>query len=313
MKLVSYIFPVFNEAENLDVLYARLAKLLNKHDGYRYELIFVNDGSSDDSLAKLLAIQASDPRVSVINFSRNFGHQLAVTAGLDYASGDAVIIMDSDLQDPPTVSFALLKKWEEGFEVVYAQRRARKDTPFKRVTATWFYITLQKFADIDIPRNTGDFRLLDKKVVHRLRDFREHSRFLRGMVSYVGFRQAAVLFDRDERHAGTTSYSLRKMMHFAMDGILGFSTKPLRMITKLGLIISFLSFLGVLYVIYIKLFQPAVAVQGWAFITISILLIGGIQLVTLGVLGSYVGRIYTESQNRPLYIIESIHSKQQKK
>jgi glycosyltransferase involved in cell wall biosynthesis len=305
-KLVSYIFPIYNETGNIDLLYRTMTSLLDKHKQYRYELIFINDGSRDDSLQKLHALQEKDDRVCAINFSRNYGHQLAVTAGLDHASGDAVIIMDSDMQDPPKVSFELLEKWEDGFEVVYAQRRSRKDTAFKRYTAHAFYWILQKLADIDIPRNTGDFRLLDRKVVDELNRFREHDRFLRGLVSYVGFKQTPVLFDRDERHAGETGYPLKKMVKFAADGIIGFSAVPLRLISGMGYWISLLSFLIGLYALAVRVFSPEAAVPGWTFIVIAVSFIGGIQLVVLGVLGSYIGRIYTEVKGRPLYTIASI-------
>jgi len=305
---ISYIFPIYNEGGNIAVLYSTISKLLAKNKKYTYEIIFVNDGSKDNSLDQLVEIQQKDKRVVVIDFSRNFGHQLAVTAGLDHATGDAIIIMDSDMQDPPKVSFDLIKKWEEGYEVVYAQRRSRKDTFFKKLTAKWFYITLQKLAEIEIPRNTGDFRLMDRKVVDELKKFKEHNRFLRGMVSYVGFKQTAVLFDRDERHAGETGYPLKKMLKFAADGIFSFSTYPLKFIRNLGFAIAGLAFLGILYAIVLRLFFPEITVEGWTFIVISILLMGGIQLVMLGVLGSYIGRTYTEAQNRPLYFISNIYS-----
>ena len=282
--------------------------LLKKNKAYNYELIFINDGSRDDSFDLLLAIQQADPRVTVINFSRNFGHQIAVTAGIDHANGDAVIIMDSDMQDPPKVSLELIEKWEEGYDVVYAQRRTRKDTFFKKFTADMFYRTLQKLADIDIPRNTGDFRLMDKKVVNEMKRFKEHNRFLRGMVSYIGFKQIAVQFDRDERHAGETGYPLKKMIKFAADGIFSFSTYPLKFIRNIGFTIATFAFLGILYAVFMKIFFPAITIEGWTFIVISILFMGGVQLIMLGVLGSYIGRIYTESQDRPLYMIESIHS-----
>lgn len=308
-KLVSYVFPIYNESGNIDLLYQTMAGVLKQPSKtYDFEIVFVNDGSRDDSLAKLHALQAKDPRITVINFSRNFGHQLAVTAGLDYAHGDAVIIMDSDMQDPPKVSLELLSKWEEGFDVVYAQRRSRKDTFFKRMTADVYYRALQRLADIDIPRNTGDFRLIDRKVVDTIKQFKEHNRFLRGMVSYVGFKQIAVQFDRDERHAGETGYPLRKMLKFAADGIFSFSAFPLKLISRVGYAISGLSFLGILYAIGVKLLDPSVVVSGWTFIVIAILLVGGVQLIMLGVLGSYLGRVYTEAQGRPLYIIESVRS-----
>ena len=307
-KTITYIFPIYNESSNIDLLYKTIkdttTQLLDK---YHLQFIFINDGSKDDSLQKLVDIQRSDNSVKVVNFSRNFGHQIAVTAGLDNASGDAVIIMDSDMQDPPQVSLDLISKWEQGYEVVYAQRKTRKDTFFKRVTAAMFYKTLQNLASIDIPRNTGDFRLIDKKVVKAINSMHEHDRFLRGMVAWVGFKQIAVQFDRGKRHAGETNYSLSKMMKLAMDGILGFSTYPIRLISKVGYFISILAFLGILYAIAYKFINPDNTVPGWTFIVISILFIGGLQLIMLGILGGYIGRIYSEAQNRPLYIIDNIY------
>lgn len=312
-KRISYIFPIYNEAGNIDLLYKTVVEVIKPLEfHYVIELIFVNDGSSDESLSKLEGIRQKDARVTIINFARNFGHQLAVTAGLDHTNAEAVIIMDSDMQDPPSVSLELVKKWEEGFDVVYAQRRSRKDGLFKKFTASLFYRMLHTLADIDIPQNTGDFRLIDKKVADQLKLFREHNRFLRGLVSYVGFKQTAVLFDRDERHAGKTGYPLKKMLRFAGDGLLGFSTFPLRLISSLGYFISFLSFLGIIYAIAVKIMDPSHVVSGWAFTVIAILLVGGMQLIMLGVLGSYIGRIYTESQNRPLYILESVRRSKQK-
>lgn len=284
-----------------------MQKITSKQKGLDFEFIFVNDGSRDNSLDLLVELQQKDTRVSVVDFSRNFGHQIAVTAGLDYASGDAVIIMDSDMQDPPSVSLELIEKWKEGYDVVYAQRRTRKDTFFKKLTADMFYRTLQKLADIDIPRNTGDFRLLDRKVVDEMKRFKEHNRFLRGMVSYVGFRQTAVLFDRDERHAGETGYPLKKMIKFAADGIFSFSTYPLKFIRNLGFTIASLAFLGIVYALVMRIFFPDITIEGWTFIVISILFMGGVQLTMLGVLGSYIGRIYTETQDRPLYMIQSVY------
>ena len=305
-KLISYVLPVFNESGNIDPLYKALSDLALQHKEYNYEFIFINDGSQDDSYNKLKKIQVSDPRVTVVNLSRNFGHQLAVTAGLDIAMGDAVIIMDSDLQDPPKVSLELLQKWSEGYDVVYAQRKTRQDSWFKKLTANWYYIVLEKLADIKIPRDTGDFKLLDRKVVNSLNLFQEHNRFLRGLVSYAGFKQTGILFDRDARHSGETNYPLRKMLNLAGNGILGFSTFPLKIISRLGYFVSGISFLGILYALIIKLFDSHAADTGWAFIVIAILFVGGIQLIILGVLGSYIGRIYTEAQGRPLYLIESV-------
>ncbi len=306
-KLISYIFPIYNEQDNIDILYETIKKSVSPIiKKYGIEYIFINDGSRDSSLDKLHEIQKKDNGVSVINLARNYGHQIAVTAGIDYAQGDALIIMDSDMQDPPKVSLELIAEWEKGFDVVYAQRRSRKDTFFKKLSADIFYRILQKLADIEIPRNTGDFRLIDRKVADELKKYKEHNRFLRGMVSYVGFKQTAVQFDRDERYAGTTGYSLKKMLRLAGDGIFSFSNAPLKVISRLGFLIASLSVLGIIYALSVKFFTPQYAVEGWTFIVISIFFIGGVQLIMLGVLGGYIGRIYTEVQNRPLYGVESI-------
>jgi dolichol-phosphate mannosyltransferase len=309
-RRVAFVFPIYNEEANIDLLHKTVdevtAPLAERYD---FSFLYVDDGSRDGSLAKLTELAERDARVTVIELARNFGHQMAVTAGLDLVDADAVIIMDSDLQDPPRVALELLEKWEEGYDVVYAQRRSRQDSAFKKLTAGAFYWSLRKMAAVDIPKNTGDFRLIDRKVVDELRKYRERDRFLRGLVSYIGFKQTAVLFDRDKRHAGVTGYPLRKMLRFAADGILGFSTTPLRMITRMGYLISLLSFLGVLYVVGVKLFAPETAVPGWAFITIAMFFLGGIQIIMLGVLGSYIGRTYSQVQNRPLYGVASVRSR----
>jgi dolichol-phosphate mannosyltransferase len=305
MTLISFVLPVYNEGGNLRTLYERL--LLDVIDRPEFsadaELLFINDGSRDDSLEVLRSLAATDARVHVIDFSRNFGHQLAVTAGLDYARGDAVIVMDTDLQDPPRVALELLASWRDGNDVVYAQRRSRKDSVFKRMTASVFYRFLSWAAEVDIPHDTGDFRLLDRKVVDAIKRFPERSRFIRGMVASVGFRQAPVLFDRDERLSGTTGYPLRKMIRFAADGILSFSTFPLRLIRIVGWTVATLSVIGIIYVFIGRLFFSADLVPGWAFTVIAILFVGGVQIIMLSVLGSYIGRIYSEVQGRPLYIV----------
>lgn len=313
-KLISYIFPIYNEAGNIDLLYKTIDKITSKvADRYDFEFIFINDASRDKSMELLRDLAEHDDRVVVLDFARNYGHQIAVTAGIDHARGDAVIIMDSDMQDPPRVSLELIEKWEQGYEVVYAQRRTRKDGFFKKLTASMFYKILHKLSDIDIPVNTGDFRLIDRQVADELKKYREHDRFLRGMISYIGFKQTGVLFDRDERHAGETGYPLRKMIKLAVDGVLGFSTTPLKLINRLGYIMSGLSLLGILYVLWVKLFNPATAVSGWSFTVIIIFLIGGIQLMVLGILGEYIGRIYTEAQGRPLYAVRRIYKHPQAK
>ncbi|MDZ5622697.1 glycosyltransferase family 2 protein [Nocardioides sp. HM23] len=304
-RRIAYVLPVFNEQDNIAVFHSALSEATVARADLDFEFIYVDDGSRDDSLERLLELRAADPRVTVLSLSRNFGHQLAVTAGLDLvaedSSADAVIVMDTDLQDPPQVSVQMLDLWEDGVDVVYGQRRSRKDTLFKRSTAYVFYWVLDRLASTEIPRNVGDFRLMDAKVVAEVARYREHGRFLRGIVADVGFRQEALLFDRDERFAGETGYPLRKMLSFAANGILGFSTAPLRLISRLGIFISLLSVLLAVYVLYVRLFQPDQSVPGWAFLGVGMFLLGGIQLIMMGVIGSYLGRVYIEAQDRPLY------------
>lgn len=301
-RLLAYVLPVHNEADGLRAFHDALITATDKRPDLDFEFVYVDDGSRDTSLDLLLGLRAADDRVTVISLARNFGHQIAVTAGLDAAAGrDAVIIMDTDLQDPPEVSLRLIESWESGVDVAYAQRRTRKDSPFKRGTAFGFYWLLTRLASVDIPRNVGDFRLMDRRVVAEVIRYREHDRFLRGIVAHVGFRQEAVPFDRDPRHAGASSYPLRTMLKLAADGILGFSTFPLRLISRMGMLISLLSVLGALFVLYVRAFEPEKAVPGWAFITVGMFLLGGIQLLMMGVIGSYLGRVYVETQDRPLY------------
>jgi len=296
------VLPVHDEAGGLTAFHEALVVATDKRPDLDFEYIYVDDGSRDGSLDLLLDLRAADARVTVLALARNFGHQIAVTAGLDAAAGrDAVVVMDTDLQDPPDVSLELIETWESGVDVAYAQRRTRRDSSFKRGTAYVFYWLLTRMASIDIPRNVGDFRLMDRRVVDEVNRYREHDRFLRGIVSHVGFRQEAVPFDRDPRYAGSSSYPLRKMLKLAADGILGFSTFPLRMISRLGLFISFLSLLGALWVVWVRLFEPDKAVPGWAFIAVGMFLLGGLQLLMMGVIGSYLGRVYVETQDRPLY------------
>ncbi|HMO11734.1 MAG TPA: glycosyltransferase family 2 protein [Actinotalea sp.] len=305
--LVSYVFPVYNEEGNLELLLSRVQLAVQPLiDQYDFEFVFVDDGSRDGSVATLTRLASSDPRVVVVELSRNFGHQVAVTAGLDTATGDAIVIMDSDLQDPPEVSVELIRRWEAGADVVYAQRRSRRDSVFKRVTAAAYYRLLAGVASVDIPRNTGDFRLINRAVADQLSLYREHNRFIRGLVSHVGFRQEAVQFDRNARHAGSTGYPLRAMFRFAADGVLSFSVVPLQLISRLGVGVSALSFAALLYVLGVKVFSPETSVPGWAFLGAGIFFLGGLQLLMLGVLGAYIGRIYTEVQGRPLYGVRAV-------
>ncbi len=303
-RLVAYVLPVYEEEANLSVFHAAMVAATDTRPDLDFEFIYVNDGSKDASLDGLLGLRAHDPRVTVLSLARNCGHQIAVTAGMDAAgNANAVIVMDTDLQDPPRVSIEMIERWEEGVDVVYAQRRSRKDGPFKRATAYGFYWVLDRLASIDIPRNVGDFRLMDQRVVTEVGRYREKDRFLRGIVAHVGFVQEALLFDRDERHAGETGYPLRKMLSFAASGIVGFSTTPLKMISRLGYVISAFSVLLAAYVFGVRVFNPEDSVPGWAFLGVGMFLLSGIQLIMMGVIGSYLGRVYVEAQDRPLYAL----------
>jgi dolichol-phosphate mannosyltransferase len=302
-KLVSVVIPVYNEEGNIYLLKERLYKVLEetKND---FELVFVNDGSRDKTLEILENMANKDDKIKIINFSRNFGHQIAVTAGLDNCNGDCAVIIDADLQDPPELIIEMLAKWNEGYEVVFAQREKRKgESIFKIATAAIFYRILKKLTNVDIPVDTGDFRLIDRKVVDSLKNMPEKNRFIRGMVSWVGFKQIGVKFIREERHSGETKYPLKKMLKFALTGITSFSFVPLQLATYLGFFVSGASFIVALWVFYLKFFTNN-TIQGWASTTIIVLFLGGIQLITLGIIGEYIGRISEEIKNRPVYIVK---------
>ncbi|QAY68527.1 glycosyltransferase family 2 protein [Paenibacillus protaetiae] len=298
----SIIVPMFNEEA---VITHTCAKLIEVMDSLKepYELIFINDGSRDQSADLIRGICLQDSRVKLIDFSRNFGHQLAITAGMDYAGGDAIIIIDADLQDPPEVMLAMIAKWKEGYDVVYGKRLQRKgETWFKKTTASMFYRLLRSMTNVEIPVDTGDFRLIDRKVNDVLSRLKEKNRFVRGLVSWVGFRQTSVEYVREERFAGETKYPLRKMISFALDGITSFSYKPLKLASYLGFILSVLSFIYLVVVLVQKLFFDG-QMPGWTSIVAINLLFNGIILILLGVMGEYIGRIYDESKDRPLYIV----------
>ncbi|MDN3309936.1 glycosyltransferase family 2 protein [Microbacterium oryzae] len=301
-RRIAYVLPIHNEEGNIPLLHERLtAVAATLADRYDVEFVYVDDGSRDRSLELLRGLRARDPRVSVYALARNYGHQIAVTAGLDVADADAVIVMDSDLQDPPEVSLELVARWEDGVDVAYAQRRTRDDGLFKRATAHGFYWLLSHLANVDIPRDTGDFRLMDRRVVAELRKHPEHNRFIRGLVASIGFRQEAVLFDRDARHAGETGYPLRKMLKLAGDGIFGFSTAPLKLISRVGGAMAVIALLWTIYLVVARVVSPGSVIEGWTYLAAGMFLLGGIQMLMLGVLGSYLGRIYVEVQGRPLY------------
>jgi len=284
------------------MLYSNLSEVLKSLTN-NYEIIFVNDGSSDKSIEIIKELSSRNSEVKFLDFSKNFGHQIAVTAGMDFSQGRAIIIIDCDLQDPPELIPKMIEEWKKGYEVVYAVRRKRKgETFFKKFTASLFYMIFSKLTNINMPLNTGDFRLIDRKILDTLKTIRERHRFLRGLISWVGYRQTGVFYDRDKRLAGKTKYPLLKMLKFSLDGITSFSVLPLRIATILGFIISAIAFLVGLYFIWLKISMGKI-IQGWATLANSILFLGGIQLIMLGILGEYIGRIYDEVKQRPLYIV----------
>lgn len=301
--LVSIVAPVYNEEQGVNAFYEQIRAVLAPIDWVETEFVFVDDGSTDGSREKLAELCRRDSRVRAISFSRNFGHQVAITAGLDHAVGDAVVVIDSDLQDPPAVVPAMLEKWQEGFDVVYGIRRTRRgESFFKLATAGMFYWTIKRLSPTQIPRNVGDFRLMSRRVVEQMRRLTERERFVRGLVSWVGFPQTGVLYDRDSRYTGETKYPLRKMIRFALDAVTSFSTRPLRLATVVGLATSGVAFLYMLSVFAQKL--AGVTVPGFATIMVSMLFLGGVQLICIGIIGEYIGRMYTELKARPMYVVK---------
>ena len=299
---LSVVAPCFNEEGVLHELYRRIRQVLDG-SGETWELVLVNDGSRDRTPEIMRELHAQDERVKVVDFARNFGHQIAVTAGMDYTRGDAVVLIDADLQDPPELILEMLAKWREGYEVVYAIRAERKgETWFKEFTAKAFYRIIYKITDIDIPMDTGDFRLMDRKVVNALKMMHEKHRFMRGMSVWVGFRQTGVKYVRAERYAGETKYPLKKMLKFAMDGITSFSYFPLQLATYIGFVSALLAVLGIVITVILRL-SGSHAFFGQATTLVSVLFLGGVQLICLGILGEYLGRIYDEVKGRPLYIV----------
>lgn len=310
-KVISVIIPIYNEEQILPELHERLTQSVKKITE-DYELIFVNDGSADNSLNELKRISNTDAKSFYINFSRNFGHQIAVSAGIDYCRGKAVVIIDGDLQDPPELIPEMYQKYKEGNEVVYARRISRQgETWFKRTTAKWFYRVLKNITAVDIPLDTGDFRLIDYKIVEKLRNMPEQNKFLRGQIAWLGFRQTAVYFKRDERKYGKSGYPLSKMLKFAMDGITGFSDKPLGFVTRLGFAISGISFLVIIYAIIAHYFLNQ-TITGWTSLIVSSMFIGGVQLISIGIIGEYISRINKNVIDRPLYVVWETNIKQEK-
>lgn len=299
LGLLSVVAPAFDEQENLSEFYRRVDEALR---GISLELVFVDDGSSDDTQAILRELAERDPRVRVVSLSRNFGHQAAITAGLDHARGDVAVVIDTDLQDPPELIVEMIERWREGADVVHAVRRTRTgETRTKLVTARWFYRLLARMTETEVRPDAGDFRLIDRAALDALRSMRERSRFLRGMSAWVGFEQADVSYDRDQRHAGETKYTLRRMLRFSFDAISSFSNAPLQLAMLFGFVFSAVAFLGIPVAIAFRI--AGEFVPGITTVLLVVLLLGGIQLITVGIIGEYLGRVYEEVKRRPLYLV----------
>ena len=308
MKKISVVIPMYYEEEVVDICYKRVVNNLKKlSDKYNYEIIFINDGSKDSTLEILKKIASNDDNVKIISFSRNFGHQAAVTAGIRNLTGDAIIIMDADLQDPPELFEGMIEKWEEGYEVVYGKRKTREgESIFKLLTARMFYNTLNKLSEIEIPKDTGDFRLVDRKVIDVIAALPEHNKFLRGLFSWVGFNQYAYEYNRVNRVAGKTKYPFKKMFKLATDGILSFSVKPLKIVGAIGIFSVIVSIIILIYSIVSYMFKLNSLTPGWTSIMCTMTFIGGIILISLWMIGEYIARIYEESLGRPEYIIDEL-------
>ncbi|KLU63856.1 hypothetical protein DEAC_c42210 [Desulfosporosinus acididurans] len=308
----SIVIPVYNEEAVIEQTYRRL-KLVMESTREPYELIFVNDGSSDRTVAIIKDFGGQDDAVKLITFSRNFGHQVAITAGMDYASGDAVVVIDADLQDPPELILEMIAKWKEGFDVVYAKRTKRKgETFFKKQTAHLFYRILKASTDLEIPTDTGDFRLLDRKVCVELKRLPEKNRYVRGLVSWVGFRQTAIEYERDERLAGESKYPLKKMIKLSLDGLTSFSFKPIKMAIYAGVILILCGLIFLAGLLFLKLSAASNVIAGWNLVMVMQLVLTGILLTMMGIIGEYIGRIYDEVRDRPLYIVGEYYGAKKK-
>lgn len=313
MKKISVVIPMYYEEDVANECYNRTKKVLNGLEDYDHEIIFVNDGSKDKTLPILKEIATKDEKAKVISFSRNFGHQAAVTAGLKFVTGDCILIIDSDMQDPPELLVDMLKLWEDGNEVIYAKRKTRKgESKFKLMTAKMFYNVLNNLSDVEIPKDTGDFRLVDRKVVDVINSMPEHNKFLRGLFSWVGFKQKPIEYERQERFAGKTKYPLKKMLKLASDGIMSFSTKPLKIIGGIGIVSIFISFILLIYAILSYIFKWNNLASGWTSLMVAITFFAGVQLVSIWMISEYIARIYDDTKQRPEYIInEKINIKEE--
>jgi len=304
-KKVTLVIPMYYEEKVANECYKRVKENLEKLENYNYEIIFVNDGSKDKTLSILEEIAAKDKNVKVLSFSRNFGHQAAVTAGLQYVTGDAIVIMDADLQDPPELIPDMLKLWEQGNEVIYGKRKSREgESAFKLLTAKMFYKTLNALSDVEIPKDTGDFRLVDRKVVDTVNSLPEHNKFLRGLFSWVGYKQIPFEYERKERFAGTTKYPLKKMLKLASDGIIGFSMKPLKLVGILGMLSILSSIIILIVAIVLHANHSTSLVPGWSSLMVVITFLSGVILLSIWIMSEYIGRIYDEAKQRPQYIVD---------
>lgn len=307
---ISAIIPSYNEQDNVGLMYERMTKTLSKISP-DYEIIYINDCSKDQTLLRIKKLAAKDTHVKYLSFSRNFGHQIAVSAGLDYCSGKAVVIIDGDLQDPPELIEQMYEKYKEGYKVVYARRTSREgETWFKKATAKIFYRLLASMTSIDIPVDVGDFRLIDQVIVKHLRNMPEKSKYIRGQISWIGYKQTFVNYHRDARIYGKTNYPLRKMLRFALDGITAFSDKPLKIASGLGIVAAIVSLLALVYAL-VAHFCFNSTITGWTSLILSVLFIGGVQLITIGIIGEYIARINNDVRNRPLYILEENNMEKQ--
>ncbi len=304
MKKISILIPAYNEEEVIRPLYERISKLSHDVKNYKFEFLFINDGSKDNTLEIIKNLASKDSHVSYLSLSRNFGKEIAMIAGLDHVGGDATIIMDADLQDPPELIPKMIELWEEGFDDVYARRSSRAGEAFiKRITSKLFYKLLQHSTSVPIQVDTGDFRLLDKKCVDALRQFRESERYTKGMFSWIGYKKKEILYDRDSRFAGKTKWSYLKLINLAIDGITSFTTAPLRIASVFGFLISLIAFVYILYLLIRPLFGISTG-EGYSSIMAVVLFLGGVQLMSLGVIGEYIGRIFNETKGRPLYLVD---------
>lgn len=313
MKKISILIPAYNEEEVLQHLYERLGKLADSTQEYQFEFLFVNDGSRDRTLEIIKSFAKKDKRIAYVNLSRNFGKEIAMIAGLDHVTGDATVIIDADLQDPPELIPKMIKYWEDGYDDVYARRNSRAgETWFKKFTSELFYKLLKKSTNVPIQQDTGDFRLLDRRCVEALKQFRESQRYTKGMFSWIGYKKKEILYDRDPRAAGETKWNYVKLLNLAIDGITSFTTAPLRIASVLGMVVSFVAFIYILFLVFRTIFFGS-DLAGYPSMMAVILFLGGVQLLSLGVIGEYIGRIFNETKQRPLYFVEKYHGNAKQK